>query len=68
MRLTHETSSASRHKPRRVHDPLRCLLGIHHWEWWLDGEVCVRCVRCYRRGEAGAAPAPVMKARAGSVA
>ena len=40
-----------------MHDPLRCALGMHRWEWWLHEEVCVRCVRCYRRGEAGDAPA-----------
>ena len=51
MRVAHQKQSALRTKPGRVHDPLRCVLGIHHWEWWVHEDVCVRCVRCYRRGD-----------------
>ncbi len=67
MRLTHENSSAPRPKSHRVHDPLRCALGLHHWEWWLEEDTCVRCVRCYRRGEAGNVP-PLVTADAGRAA
>jgi hypothetical protein len=47
MHATHEKTS--RPRAHRSHDPLRCVLGIHRWEWWLHDDVCLRCVRCYRR-------------------
>lgn len=44
--------------------PLLCSMGVHNWEWWLDDDVCVRCVRCYRRGAPEKAPAIVNHAPA----
>jgi len=53
MRVAHENQSTLRRRPFLRHESLRCVLGVHRWEWWLHEDVCVRCVRCYRRGDAG---------------
>ena len=65
MRVAQENHSIARPKSVFAHDSLRCVLGIHRWAWWLHEDVCVRCVRCYRRGEAGGAPSHNASADAG---
>ena len=65
MRVAHENRPTVRLNPFFAHEPLRCVLGIHRWQWWLHEDVCVRCVRCYRRGETGDAPPHNGSVRAG---
>jgi len=56
MRVAQENRPTARLHPFFAHESFRCVLGIHRWQWWLHEDVCVRCVRCYRRCEAGDSP------------